>query len=189
MNQEALMLQRGSYANKVCRQFVDQSKRKDSGQTSPQTQEDGFLSRGESCQCKCSQVALACLNRISAVSSETRYIKCLKVIQLTFLSTESLVLCDDCPPNMIIAKCCIILGNAYDLLREPGTQSEDRVGPDPADSRQSREIVRQIKRRATMLFAGLNALQDSGTGNWGLSKMQSEFLATLAKCWVSLRDD
>lgn len=183
------MLQRGPHTNKVCRQFVEQAKITNSGQTFPQPQEDSLLSSGESRQCKCSQVALACLNRISAVSSEARYIECLKVIQLTFLSTESLVFCNDCPPNIIIAKCCIILGNAYELVREPGTQSEDSVGPDLANSRQSREVIRQVKRRATMLFAGLNALQNSGSGGGGLSKMQSEFLAMLAKSWVSLRED
>ena len=66
------------------------------------------------------------------------------------------------------------------------SQLEDTTNPGMVVTRQSIEYVRRVKRRATMLFAGLNTLQDLGPEDWGLLNMQSEFLSVLAKSWVSL---
>ncbi|KAI2479894.1 hypothetical protein Ptr902_09159 [Pyrenophora tritici-repentis] len=165
---------------------VDHAQRPDGGQTSPIMQDEFTSPVEKSCHCKCSQSALACLDRISTVSPEARYIDRLEAIQSALLTAEKLVLCTNCLPNMIIAKCCFVLGNAHELVSDMSSGLEDTTSPTTAATRQSVEYVRRVKRRATMLFAGLKMLEDLSPGDWGLSKMQSEFLSVIAKFWVSL---
>ena len=149
-------------------------------------QEESTSPEERPCHCNCSQDALACLDKISTVPSEAQYIGRLRVIQSALLTAERLVLCTDCLPNMTILRCCFILGNAHELVSDVDSHQEDASSPTTVLSRQSIEHVRRIKRRASMLFAGLKTLQDLGSGDSGLSNMQSEYLLLLANSWISL---
>ncbi|EMD66833.1 hypothetical protein COCSADRAFT_24894 [Bipolaris sorokiniana ND90Pr] len=161
----------------------------DGVQTRPMMQEGSTSFNEEACHCKCSQVALACLDKISIVPSEARYIDRLNTIQSALITAERLVLCTDCQPNMTIARCCFILGNTHELVSDVNSHAGDASSPTTAIfSRQSIEYVRRIKRRASMLFAGLKTLQDLVSGDRRLSNMQSEFLSVLANSWLSLPD-
>ncbi|EUC41608.1 hypothetical protein COCMIDRAFT_105722 [Bipolaris oryzae ATCC 44560] len=161
----------------------------DCRQTHAVMQEVSTSPNEQACHCKCSQVALACLDKISVVPSEARYIDRLNIIQSALMTAERLVLCTDCPPNMTIARCCFILGNTHELVSDANSHSGDASSPTATIfSRQSIEFTRRIKRRASMLFAGLKTLQDLGSGDRRLSNMQSEFLSVLANSWLALPD-
>lgn len=162
----------------------------DYGQTRAVMQERLTSPNEQACKCKCSQVALACLDKISVVPSEARYMDRLHIIQSALMTAERLVLCTDCPPNMTIARCCFILGNTHELVSDVSAHAGDASSPPTTMlSRQSIEYMRRIKRRASMLLAGLKALQEFGSGDRRLSNMQSEFLSVLASSWLVLLPD
>ncbi|XP_014559677.1 hypothetical protein COCVIDRAFT_91394 [Bipolaris victoriae FI3] len=162
----------------------------DYGQTRAVMQERPTSPNEQACNCKCSQVALACLDKISVVPSEARYMDRLHIIQSALMTAERLVLCTDCPPNMTIARCCFILGNTHELVSDVSAHAGDASSPPTTMlSRQSIEYMRRIKRRASMLLAGLKALQEFGSGDRRLSNMQSEFLSVLASSWLVLLPD
>lgn len=109
----------------------------------------------------------------------------LGIAQSTILTAEKLILCTTCLPNIIIAKCCLILGNACELISNISAQLRevlDNVGV----KRKAEEDIRRVKRRATILLAGLRMLQDMGSADSGLTSIQSEYLVGLAKYWSSL---
>ncbi|KAF9697079.1 hypothetical protein EKO04_005063 [Ascochyta lentis] len=144
-----------------------------------------FALEEEPCHCNCSQAALACLDNMSTVPSVGRYKQHLDAIHSALLTAEKLVLCTTCTPNMITAKCCFVLGNAHELTTDMSSQLREVVNSTGV-TRQVREDIRRVKRRAAMLFAGLGMLQDLESKDWGLSKVQSEFLLGLARSWSSL---
>ncbi|KAH7551086.1 hypothetical protein J3E72DRAFT_369670 [Bipolaris maydis] len=161
----------------------------DGGQTHSVVEEGSTSPNEQAYHCQCSQVALACLDKISIVPSEAQSIDRLNTIQSALMTAERLVLCTDCPPNMTIARCCFILGNAHELVSDVTSHAGDASSPTATVlSRKSIEYIRRLKRRASMLFAGLKTLQDLGSGDRRLSNMQSEFLSALANSWLSLPD-
>lgn len=78
------------------------------------------------------------------------------------------------------------MGNARKLVSDMSSQPEDTASPTTVACRQSTECIRRVKRRATMLCAGLKTLENVGHEDWGFWNMQLEFLSVLAKSWVSL---
>ncbi|KAJ8110872.1 hypothetical protein OPT61_g6390 [Boeremia exigua] len=139
---------------------------------------------GKPCHCNCSQAALVCLDKISTVPSKARYIQHLETIQSAFLTAEKLVLCTHCTPNMIIARCFIVMGKVHELTIDLSSQLDETMD-NMVDTRHVKEDIKRVKRRASMLFGGLRMLQDQESGDWNI---QSGFLLELARSWSSIAE-
>ncbi|KAK1918819.1 hypothetical protein P3342_010290 [Pyrenophora teres f. teres] len=138
MGMELSTSPRASLAATIEMHAVDCAKGLDVGQACSIMRDESTSPVEESCHCTCSQSALACLDKISTVSPEARYIDRLEAIQSALLTAEKLVLCTNCPPNMIIAKCCLTLGNAHELISDMSSElstgrcNEPRYGSYPS---------------------------------------------------------
>jgi len=88
---------------------------------------------------------------------------------------------------MIIARCFFVLGKAHELTIDLSSQLDEAMNNTVA-TRHVKEDIKRVKRRATMLFAGLRMLQDHESGDWSLSNIQSGFLLELAKSWSSIAE-
>ncbi|OJD34156.1 zn2 cys6 dna-binding protein [Diplodia corticola] len=137
-------------------------------------------------RCSCSRAALDSLDRLSTRRDGAGYVQCLEAVQLAFRTAEEMVLCALCAPGLVISKCCLLLSSAYELLNDVSIGSDH--GEAAARSR-VKEDIRRVKRRATMLFAGLGTLQDlDAPASPVLAGAQAEFLTGLAKAWGMLSE-
>ncbi|KAL1640933.1 hypothetical protein SLS58_006549 [Diplodia intermedia] len=131
--------------------------------------------------CRCSRAALDALDQLGGPRDGAGYARCLEAVQLAFRTAEELVLCTTCAPGLVIAKSCLLLGSAYEVL------SDVSIGGETPSRTRVQADFRRVQRRATMLFAGLRALQDlDAAASPNLAAVRAEFLAGLAKSWSTL---
>lgn len=147
-------------------------------------------------RCKCSLSTLRCLDSLTAIAPTGGPQELTDALQWTLCAAEEVTLCTTCSDDLIIMKCCFILGKADELLEKlsilvvPRQKQAEEGGLSlsmPSVPPSVTHDIRRMRRRAIMLFAGLEMLQDAASeDSSNLGAIQTDFLLSLAKKWRML---